>query len=232
MRPAFALSLVLHATALAGVGWFFARARVAPEERPPFDASIVRDGPELAPGEPQLLPNELEPPEEPFLPDLPQGEAPAESPPTRPVVAFSDPPSVRAWTSRIPCREEPEAAPVAPSGPAPAPAQALPATRAPPAARAPRAPIRIAAAPVLSENRSPAYPARAVRLGWEGTVLLEVVVTVSGEVRRARVLESSGHLVLDEAALQAVVSWRFRPATSDGVPFESKVEIPVVFRLE
>ncbi|MBI3268465.1 MAG: energy transducer TonB [Planctomycetes bacterium] len=80
-------------------------------------------------------------------------------------------------------------------------------------------------------NRPPPYPARARRAGWEGAVLLDVLVGVDGACRQARILASSGHPVLDEAALRAVKEWRFEPARQAGRPVESHVELPVEFRL-
>ncbi|MEL6427878.1 MAG: energy transducer TonB [Planctomycetota bacterium] len=58
----------------------------------------------------------------------------------------------------------------------------------------------------------PAYPRRAVRLGWCGEVAVEITVDAGGAVVRARVLRSSGHGLLDDAALDAVRVWRFEPA--------------------
>lgn len=88
-----------------------------------------------------------------------------------------------------------------------------------------------AAAPLGSVNQPPAYPRAARRAGWEGTVLVAVLVGADGGCRRATVAASSGHPVLDQAALEAVRGWRFSPALRAGAPVESEVEVPVVFRL-
>lgn len=82
------------------------------------------------------------------------------------------------------------------------------------------------------KNRAPEYPARARSLGQEGRVLLSVHVDSTGQPTRVEIQESSGHPLLDEAALAAVRQWEFRPARSGFVPVESTVEVPIRFKLE
>lgn len=56
----------------------------------------------------------------------------------------------------------------------------------------------------------PHYPRIARRRGLEGTVLLEVFIDASGVPLRVEVARSSGHRILDEAAVQKVSeSWRW-----------------------
>ena len=50
---------------------------------------------------------------------------------------------------------------------------------------------------------------------WQGEVLLELVVDETGKPRDIRVVKSLG-LGLDEEAIKAVSSWRFKPGTKDG----------------
>jgi protein TonB len=80
-------------------------------------------------------------------------------------------------------------------------------------------------------NRPPSYPAIARRMGWEGTVVLEVEVQADGRVGDVSVAESSGHAVLDRAAADAVRAWRFEPAERLGEPVASHVRLPVQFQL-
>ncbi|MEZ5978965.1 MAG: TonB family protein [Planctomycetota bacterium] len=65
------------------------------------------------------------------------------------------------------------------------------------------------APPELLEAPPPRYPTLAVRRKYEGSVLLLVVVAADGSVRDVVVEESSGHDVLDGAAVDAVRTWRF-----------------------
>jgi protein TonB len=74
--------------------------------------------------------------------------------------------------------------------------------------------------PVLIEAPEPRYPRRALDLGKEGSVRIEIDVAPDGTVLDARVLTSSGYAPFDEAALDAVRRWRFaaQPANATGSP--------------
>jgi len=87
------------------------------------------------------------------------------------------------------------------------------------------------APPSPLHNTEPRYPAEARRRGWVGSVLLVARVAPDGACVSARVMESSGHRCLDEAALEAVRRWTFAPAVRDGAPVEAEVEVPVNFVL-
>jgi len=63
----------------------------------------------------------------------------------------------------------------------------------------------------------------------EGKVVIKVLVLADGTVARSEVAASSGHEVLDQAALQASMGWRFRPALRDDLPIDAWVLIPVRF---
>jgi protein TonB len=77
----------------------------------------------------------------------------------------------------------------------------------------------------------PRYPAAARAQGLEGVVVLSVLVRRDGHVDEARVAVSSGATMLDEAALAAVQTWLFAPATRGGLAVESVVEVPLKFAL-
>ena len=55
---------------------------------------------------------------------------------------------------------------------------------------------------------------------------------VKSVVESARAAEGSGSTILDDAALAAVRSWRYRPATLGGKPTPSVRRVRFVFRLE
>ena len=78
----------------------------------------------------------------------------------------------------------------------------------------------------------PRYPYLARRNGIEGRVVLTIEVLPAGVSGAVRVKSSSGHPMLDEAALSAVKNWRFRPATQAGNPVSSSIEVPIRFRLD
>jgi len=81
-------------------------------------------------------------------------------------------------------------------------------------------------------NPPPDYPPRARRLGLEGEVLVRTRVQPNGECGELVLGQSSGYALLDQAALKAVRTWRFRPARRGDEEIVSWVEIPVRFRLE
>ncbi len=80
-------------------------------------------------------------------------------------------------------------------------------------------------------NPPPDYPWQARQRGQQGVVWLSVEVSAAGECAQASVLRSSGVSALDQAALAAVRRWRFVPARQGQTPVESKVEIPIRFKL-
>lgn len=80
-------------------------------------------------------------------------------------------------------------------------------------------------------NPKPNYPDRAKREGWEGTVLLRVLVGSHGTPKTIEINRSSGFDLLDRAAHETVKGWRFHPAHRGDQRIESWVKIPIVFRL-
>ena len=66
----------------------------------------------------------------------------------------------------------------------------------------------------------------------EGQVILKVLTNISGQVDDLRVVASSGHRILDQAALSAVRKWCFEPGTEDGEKKAMGVKIPINFDLK
>lgn len=89
----------------------------------------------------------------------------------------------------------------------------------------------VLAHPLYRENREPEYPALARRRQQEGTVILEVLVTSEGTVGSLTVHQSSGHSLLDEAALKGVKGWRFEPGRRGATAVAMQVLVPVRFGL-
>ena len=77
----------------------------------------------------------------------------------------------------------------------------------------------------------PAYPEQARKAGWEGTVILGVLVNVGGKAEKIEIKGSSGYAPLDQAAVEGLKRWLFRPARYGERAVESWVKIPVVFQL-
>ena len=74
---------------------------------------------------------------------------------------------------------------------------------------------------------SPSYPSRAGRLksGERVSVVVRILVTEKGEVEDVTVVESGGRLV-DDVVVGAVRTWKYAPATKQGVP----VKVQALFK--
>jgi protein TonB len=79
---------------------------------------------------------------------------------------------------------------------------------------------------------APAYPREAMRQGLAGTVELEILVGIDGRPLDVRVVRSSGHRVLDQAARRAVLAqWTFQPAFRNGQAVQALGRVPIEFKL-
>lgn len=83
-----------------------------------------------------------------------------------------------------------------------------------------------------TRNRPPVYPREAALRREQGTVVVLIRVSPMGLAEGAEVVASSGHPSLDQAAVNAVLTWRFRPAVRDGraIPFEMPMRIVFAMR--
>ena len=91
--------------------------------------------------------------------------------------------------------------------------------------------VLASAVPRYRSTPQPEYPAEARQQHQEGVVLLEVEVGADGRPSQIDVKQGSGFPILDRAAVAAVRRWTFDPARTAGLPIESRVEIPIRFRL-
>jgi TonB family protein len=82
---------------------------------------------------------------------------------------------------------------------------------------------------LLEEHRYPIYPVDAKRAGVQGTVVLEAIIGKDGTIRNLNVV--SGPDMLQQAAIDAVHSWRYRPYMLNGEPVEVRTKINVIFTL-
>jgi protein TonB len=125
-----------------------------------------------------------------------------------------------------------ERAPVGP--PAAGPLGDAPEAASPPAAEQRPAPPLIppTAASDAAGRRKPDYPPAARQRHLEGRVVLHVSVSPRGTATMVLIASSSGHPVLDQAALDAVQAWRFNPATRGGVAVAGAIDETILFRFE
>ena len=71
------------------------------------------------------------------------------------------------------------------------------------------------------------YPLAAKEMGVHGTVMVSALVCEHGRVVRTRVKDSVPGL--DEAAVEAVKHWEFKPARADGKPVSRWVDVAVKY---
>lgn len=81
-------------------------------------------------------------------------------------------------------------------------------------------------------NPKPTYPPLSRRLREEGKVVLRVLIESDGTANKAEIHSSSGYERLDQAALQAVLRWRYLPARRNGVAEAAWFNVPLNFVLE
>ena len=85
-------------------------------------------------------------------------------------------------------------------------------------------------APIPIYKPEPAYSEQARKAKYQGTVVLWIIVDAQGGVRDVRVVKPLG-LGLDEKAVEAVKTWKFKPAMRNAVPVPVRVMVEVQFRL-
>jgi protein TonB len=83
----------------------------------------------------------------------------------------------------------------------------------------------------LGRRPVPVYPRLSERRGEQGRVVIRVVISPKGDVTKATVRSSSGFERLDDAALDAARSARFKPYTENGVAYAAMADIPFDFVL-
>ena len=90
---------------------------------------------------------------------------------------------------------------------------------------------KVVSVPMALNRIVPVYPRSARRRGREGVVTVEILVSDSGEVSGVEVIAGSGDKDLDSAAVSAVRTARFAPATENGVRVHGSLRLTFEFRL-
>lgn len=88
------------------------------------------------------------------------------------------------------------------------------------------------ARPMYRVNPPPVYPKLARKRGYEGTVVLQVLVNKQGRVDNLQIDLSSNHTMLDRAALNSVRKWHFEPGRRGNEKIDVWVKVPVTFTLK
>lgn len=161
----------------------------------------------------EVKPKDEPPPPPP--PDMPKPEV-FIPPPVIDIATLAPPPPDTTMTIT---REAPPPQPTV--VPPPAPRQVV---RTPPSAD-PRAARR--------GDYQPEYPPAAQRQELEGSLTLNICIGTDGRAESASVVRSSGHAILDEAAVKHFERRRpkFTPAMEDGRPVRQCLTAPIRFQI-
>ena len=72
--------------------------------------------------------------------------------------------------------------------------------------------------PEMIYSVKPEYPRLLEKAGIGGKVIIKALISKTGAVLDAVVFVSSGHALLDEAALAVAGKYKYRPAIQNGTP--------------
>ncbi|REG58611.1 outer membrane transport energization protein TonB [Paraburkholderia sp. BL6669N2] len=202
---AFAIALVIEGGLIAILG----RVPVQPVAEPPPPPKVMKvvtitDAP-VDPTPPQ--PARKAPPEPPKPAPVPHRPTPMRHvAPTH--SAMPAPAVIRAPVATQAPATVPQAAPAV------APDIAKPTREAPPAAsQAPK--VRKGIVPLVRVE--PDYPPRAMASNIEGSVIAHVTITRDGSVNAVSIVHSDPPKVFDQAAINALMRWKFSPGDADVV---------------
>jgi TonB family protein len=84
--------------------------------------------------------------------------------------------------------------------------------------------------PVPLNNIEAEFSDEARRAGFQGVVVVSIIVDAQGMPHNPRVMRSVG-MGLDEKAIEAVKKYRFKPAMKDGMPVPVMINVEINFRL-
>jgi protein TonB len=82
---------------------------------------------------------------------------------------------------------------------------------------------------MLLLKTTPVYPPIAKAARVSGTVVLQATISKTGSIENLHVI--SGPAMLQQAAMQAVRSWRYRPYLLNNEPVEVETTVNVIFSL-
>ena len=200
---------------------------ITPPEAPPVLVELMQSQP---------TPKTIEQPVAKPIPVPPRPQpvaapAPTPQPQPQPIPSKVSTPTEVAQATPV----APVSAPTAPTPPAPTRVEAPPAPAPPlpaPVVTAPSKTDVSIPASYSASNQKPIYPNMSKRLGEQGTVVLRVLVKADGSAGEVEVKSSSNYPRLDQAAIDAVKTWRFNPAKIDGKATDEWYQVPIPFKLQ
>lgn len=87
--------------------------------------------------------------------------------------------------------------------------------------------------PVVQQKAEATYPALGRRMGIEGTVIVNALVSETGDVIRTNVIrkiQGGANYGFETASEDAVKKWKFKAAVKDGVSVKTWMPVAMVFR--
>jgi protein TonB len=82
---------------------------------------------------------------------------------------------------------------------------------------------------MLLQKTQPIYPPIAKAARVSGTVVIQATISKTGSIEGLKVI--SGPAMLQQAAIDAVKSWRYRPYLLNNEPVEVETTVNVIFTL-
>ncbi|WP_415668875.1 TonB family protein [Vibrio rarus] len=76
------------------------------------------------------------------------------------------------------------------------------------------------------------YPRLAQRRGLQGSTLIEIWINTEGKQIKQSIVSSSGHKILDDAAMKSVSEWQFQRHNEQGQRIAYRVQVPINFKLQ
>ena len=233
LRIAIVASLVFHLLVLMAIGLIGLGSPQVAREPEPIEVTLEEAAPKPPPAEPPTVRVEAQP-EAPRVPSV----MPGGGSPKAPVVRNPSPIKSPKPSSR-PASDAGGRAKAAPGAPAiltskngKTPAGQVGQGRAPfgPGGKEQVEGGGPTYGPGVGGGPVPIYPKNAMDQGLEGTVTLSVTIGPGGEVESIAVATSSGHDVLDQAAMRAIrKGWKFTPGMAKGKPAAGKVNVTFHF---
>ena len=224
------VSIAFHAAVIGAAAWAYRLPEPNAEDET-LPAEMFFEVVEAAPPEQPEVPEQPEASEQPEVPEPQEVQEVPQVPDVPDVPEVPDNPEI----PEIPDNPEPPEAPEPPETPEPPPPpepSEAPETPSLPLPVADQEQAQVMSAPRALNKILPRYPRSARRKGHEGSVTVEVEVNESGEVSASGVVSSSGHRELDDAALDAVETIRFAPATKDGLNVGGRIRLTFEFKLQ
>jgi D-alanyl-D-alanine endopeptidase (penicillin-binding protein 7) len=69
--------------------------------------------------------------------------------------------------------------------------------------------------------KRPTWPQESLDLKRSGTVTMNLLIGADGDVKQTKIIKSSGHVELDDAARVGISKCRFTPGVFEGKPVEA-----------